>query len=635
MCGIIAYTGKRLCKDTLLASLSRLEYRGYDSAGFVCIDSKTNRFSYLKEAGGIAPVKRLQEHVAFDGFTGMGHTRWATHGVVDTTNAHPHLNCHKTIAVIHNGIIEGHDQLREELLASGHTIVSTTDTELAVHLFTDELGDAAGDLKAATLSFVTKIRGAFSFIFLLEKYPGTILVIRHRSPMVIGIGDQESFIASDLIAFSDSVRNVVFMPDDSFALVKPDSLELYNFAGKPLAYSIQAVDPSYIDVDKGAFEHFMLKEIYEQKRAISRTLAFCKMLGNTQSSPQRFGLLQQPPLDYGDAIWRQLGLSKEQVLNLRYINLISAGTSWHAARIAQFFFEIICKIPTRVYLSSEFRYMPLFTEPHSVYLFISQSGETADTLEALRLVNATEMPTIAITNVASSSMVREATGFLPMQAGPEISVASTKSFTTQIATLYWLANRIALEQGIISAEDMYAAEEQLCIAAEVLESTIETYKFAITQKLAPAYALYDRFIFLGRHISYPFALEAGLKLKEVSYIFAQSYPAGELKHGPIALVDEKTPIFIFSLLDDLLYHKLLANAHEVKARGGLLTVFAFEGQQELIDIADTAFVIPRVAPLLAPLAMAGLMQFLVYQITRQLGKPIDRPRNLAKSVTVE
>jgi glucosamine--fructose-6-phosphate aminotransferase (isomerizing) len=635
MCGIIAYTGKRLCKDIVLSSLSRLEYRGYDSAGFTCIDTKSKRLNCLKEAGGIAPIKRLIENVTFNGYTGMGHTRWATHGAVDTINAHPHLNCQKNIAVIHNGIIEGHENIREQLLNLGHSIVSATDTELAAHLFTDEL-EATLDLKTAAMNFASKIRGAFAFIFLLEQYPDTIVALRHRSPMVIGLADQEAFAVSDLVGLPESVRNVVFMPDDSFAFIRPDGIELYSFTGKPLAYSVQEIDQHYVDADKSAFEHFMLKEIYEQKRAISRTLAFCKMLGNpTQSSLPRYSIISQKPSDYSDAIWRQLGLAKEQIFNLRYINLVSTGTSWHAARIAQFFFETICKIPARVYLASEFRYMPLFAEPNSIYLFISQSGETVDTLEALRLVNTTEMHTIAITNVASSSMVREAGGFLPTQAGPEISVASTKAFSTQLVVLYWLAHRIALERGTILPQEMHMAEEQISIAAEILEGSIESYKFAITQKLAADYARYDRFIFLGRHISYPFALEAGLKLKEVSFLFAQSYPAGELKHGPIGLIDEKTPVFIFSILDNVLYQKLLSNALEIKAHGGRLTVFAFEGQDELINLADVAFIIPQVAPLLAPLAMTGVMQFLIYQITRQLGRPIDRPRHSAKPVTIE
>jgi len=266
---------------------------------------------------------------------------------------------------------------------------------------------------------------------------------------------------------------------------------------------------------------------------------------------------------------------------------------------------------------------------------VSQSGETADTLEALRLINSFGVSTIALTNVPTSSMVREASGFLPMQAGPEISVASTKAFSTQVATLYWLANRLALERGDITGEQMHNAEEDLFITAEVLEAAIEIHKLRITQELAKKYAQYDRFIFLGRHISYPFAMEAALKLKEISYIFSQCYPAGELKHGPIALIDDRTPIVLFSVLDDLIYRKIISNAHEVKARNGHLIVFAFEGQDDLIKLADCAFVIPKVTPLLAPLAITGLMQFFVYQITRELNRPIDKPRHLAKSVTVE
>jgi glucosamine--fructose-6-phosphate aminotransferase (isomerizing) len=279
--------------------------------------------------------------------------------------------------------------------------------------------------------------------------------------------------------------------------------------------------------------------------------------------------------------------------------------------------------------------MPFFPEPESMFIMISQSGETADTLEALRLVNSFNVPTMALTNIASSTIVREATGFIPMQAGPEISVASTKAFSTQVATLYWLAHKIALERGTITAQEMQVAEEDLFVCAEVLESSIDTYKLKIAQELAPRYAQFDRFIFLGRHISYPFAMEAALKLKEISYIFSQCYPAGELKHGPIALIDEKTPTVLFSVLDDLIYHKIVSNAQEVKSRRGHLIVFAFEGQKELLDLADCSFIIPRVTPLLGSLAMTGLMQFFIYQITRQLNRPIDKPRNLAKSVTVE
>ncbi len=359
----------------------------------------------------------------------------------------------------------------------------------------------------------------------------------------------------------------------------------------------------------------MLKEIYDQKNAIYSTVAFLRSIGGR--------------------IWDHLGLTKQQVKNLEHITLIGCGTSWHAARIAQFYFEQICHIPTRVHLSSEFRYMSFFPEKNSAYIFISQSGETADTLEALRLVNSMDLPTIALTNVPSSTMVREADGFLLTQAGQEIAVASTKAFSTQIAALYWLAYRLALEKGSINEHKMEVAQEDLLVAAEVLENSIENYKHEIITKLAKFYSQYKKAIFLGRHISYPFALEASLKLKEVSYIFAQCYPAGELKHGPLALVDAQTPVFIFSHEDPLIYQKLVSNAQEVKARQGHLVIFALEGQTELIALADKAFIMPRVKPLLTPLAMTGLMQFFVYQIAKELDRSIDKPRNLAKSVTVE
>ncbi len=633
MCGIVASVGNKPCRHVVLQGLSRLEYRGYDSAGFVCIDQNHPYFSFKKEAGGVAPIQRLIETATFDGVIGMGHTRWATHGVVDEDNAHPHFNCKKNIAVVHNGIVEGHDEIRSQLINQGHTFNSSTDSETIAHLVSS-LHSEYNDLHATLVALTTRLKGAYALIFLFEQYPDTLIVVRHRSPMVIGIAEQQMLVASDFLAFSDITKDVIFMPDNTFALITKDTIKLFTFDGAPSSYQVTKVDHTHKPLDKEGFEHYMLKEIYEQKRAIARTINFCKIIG---SSVELEGTLHNfsSILQQNDALWRQLGLTKDRIKNLRYINLISAGTSWHASRIAQFFFETICKIPTRVYLASEFRYMSFFDEPNSIYLMVSQSGETADTLEALRLLNSFEQQTIAITNVASSTMVREAHGFMLMQAGPEISVASTKAFSTQISLLYWLAHRIGLERGEVGQEQMHHAEEALMLAAEILETSIENYKFKIVQELAPHYATFDRFIFLGRHISYPFAMEAALKLKEISYIFAQCYPAGELKHGPIALVDEKTPVVIFSVLDELIYHKLVSNANEVKARKGHLIVFAFEGQDELINLADCPFVLPRITPLLAPLAMTGLMQFFVYHITRQLGHSIDKPRNLAKSVTVE
>jgi glucosamine--fructose-6-phosphate aminotransferase (isomerizing) len=442
-----------------------------------------------------------------------------------------------------------------------------------------------------------------------------MLLVRKRSPLCVGIGDNEMFIASDPLAFADRTKKVLFIPDETFALVKKDMIELYDFGGKALPLPIEELKIDWEDQEKKGHDHHMLKEIYDQKSAIYGTVAFLRSISNR--------------------IWDHISLSKEQVKNLDKLILVGCGTSWHSARIAQFFFEQICLLPTRVSVASEFRYMSFFPEKNSAHIFISQSGETADTLESLRLVNGMDLPTIALTNVPSSTMVREADGFLLTQAGQEIAVASTKAFSTQIAALYWLAHRVALEKGIISRAQMELAQEDLLVVAEVLENSIENYKRDIIHRLAPFYARYKKAIFLGRHISYPFGLEAALKLKEISYIFAQCYPAGELKHGPLALVDAQTPVFLFSHSDPLIYQKLLSNAHEIKARKGHLVVFVLEGQNELRDMADQAFVFPNIKPLLVPLAMTGLMQFFIYQIAKELDCPIDKPRNLAKSVTVE
>lgn len=622
MCGIFGYVGKKKCKKIVLEGLSRLEYRGYDSAGFVCIDQKHQHLSFEKEAGNIENLKKTILHNSdstFDGFIGMGHTRWATHGTANSINAHPHLNPTNSIALIHNGIIESHHKIRHELMAEGYEFRSETDTEAAAHLF-DAISQGHETLKGAVIDFVKQLNGIYAFVFLMEQHPNKLLLIRHKSPLAIGIGEGEMFVSSDPIAFAGKTKKTLFMPDKSFAFITPDYIELYDFSGKPLRVKTQSLDFKFTAANKDGFDHYMLKEIYEQKKAIDNSISFYK---------------KSIEGDDPGAIWKQLGIKAKTVKKLKKIHMVAAGTSWHAGKIAQFFFETICGIPVDVHLASEFRYKRFFPDDDSIFIMISQSGETADTLECLRHINAHGIPTIALTNVASSTMVREAGGFLLMQAGPEISVASTKAFTSQLASLYWLANRVALERKIITLAEMKNAEEEIFVAAQVLESSIESYKWDVIKNFAPEYSKYNRFIFLGRNISYPFAMEAALKLKEISYTFAQAYPAGELKHGPIALVDEQTPVIIFSVLDELIYQKLLANAQEVKARNGHLIVFAFEEQTELLELANKSFIIPKTNPLLAPIAMAGLMQFFVYNISKELGHPIDKPRNLAKSVTVE
>lgn len=615
MCSVVGYVGKDLSRSYILEGLSRLEYRGYDSAGFACLNPHDHRLAYLKSQGGINQLIKKFEKTPIDGFIGIGHTRWSTHGVASDLNAHPHFDCHKTLSIVHNGIIENYHELKSRLEDDGHTFSSQTDTETIAHL-AESLLVRHVSFKAAVLELVNTLHGAYAFICLMQEYPDIILVVRKRSPLCIGIGTDEMFVASDLLAFTDRTNKVLFMPDESFALVKKDCIELYDFKGKPLPLSIQEVGYAWSAMGKQGYEHFMLKEIYEQKKVIHDTVDFFRTLG--------------------PSVWDNSGLDAEFVAkSLNTVCFVGCGTSWHAGRIAQFFIEKVCKIPTRAFLASEFRYMPIFPAPGVLYIALSQSGETADTLEAVRLINNHQMPTLAITNVSSSTMVREAAAFLLTQAKQEIAVASTKSFTAQLALLFLFAHRLALSRKIITEQQMQSAEEELLLVAEVLENSIENYKYEILSDLAPYYAQFRQFIFLGRDITFPFALEAGLKLKEIAYIFVDCFPAGELKHGPIALIDEYTPIILFSTLDPLIYQKLVANAQEIKARSGHLIVFAFEGQDVLIKLADKAFILPSVNPLLGPLAMTGLMQFFMYQIAKVLERPIDKPRNLAKSVTVE
>jgi len=597
-----------------MEGLKRLEYRGYDSAGFAVIDPTSNRILSQKAEGRLSNLADKLETNNIDGCIGIGHTRWATHGASSVLNAHPHFDCHRTIALVHNGIIENHHELKDQLQKTGHIFESQTDTEVIAHLLEQSLASHA-TLKSVMVDAVNQLHGAYAFLAIFAQFPDQLIMVRRRSPLCIGLGNGEMFAASDLLAFAGRSSQVLFMPDESFAILHNDAIELYDFAGNALPQVVQQVVADWSDSGTSGHAHYMLKEIYEQKSVISKTV----------SSLQ----------DLREGIWDQLDVTPEYIQKLDKINMVACGTSWHAARIAQFFFENICMIPTSVYLASEFKHMPFFPQSNSMYLAISQSGETADTLEALRLINSMNLHTVALTNVPSSTLVREAKGFMLTQAGREVAVASTKAFSAQLTALYWLAHRVALEKGIIGAREMQQAQDDLLIAAEVLENTIENYKYDIMTTLASRYAKYTKAIFLGRHISYPFAMEAALKLKEITYIFSQCYPAGELKHGPLALVDQNIPIFVFSVLDQVVYQKIVSNAQEAKARGGHLVVFAFDGQKELCDLADQVFVIPKIKPLLAPLAMTGIMQFFAYSVANHLNLPIDKPRNLAKSVTVE
>jgi glutamine---fructose-6-phosphate transaminase (isomerizing) len=617
MSSVVGYIGKNYSWDFVIDALSRLEYRGYDAAGFACLDPSLHKVLFVKAVG---PLQNLIDKVSdniIDGRVGVGHTRWATHGSSTEANAHPHFDENKRLALVHNGIIENHHVLRAQLKREGHEFVSQTDTEVLAHCLEFALGAIEPDkMKNLVVSLVERLQGAYAFIALLQGRPDFLLAVRKGSSLCIGIGDGEFFVASDPIAFAGRTDKMIYMPNESFALITDKEIFLYSFEGERLTFEVESVEAAW-EESHHSFESDLLKEIYEQKQAIHATAAFYKALFKKES------------------VWLSLDCDRNQIKKLKHITLFASGSSWHAAHIGKFFIEMIAKIPVDVALASELRYMPFFSHEDSLYLALSQSGETADTLEALRMMNGLGLQTAVMTNVAGSTMVREAQGFLMLKAGPERSVCATKGFTSEVGMLYLLAHFIAYEKGLVTHAQVDGAYRNLFIAAQALESSIERYKRDLMVTCAPRYAKYEKFLFIGRHMMYPFALEAALKLKEVSYLFAHCSPAGELKHGTLAMIDENTPVFVFSHLDPLIYKKLVSNAQEIKARGGHLISFGFKGQDELKDMSDCFFALPQVDPLLGPLVMSGVMQLFVYYIAQELGRPVDRPRNVAKTITVE
>jgi glucosamine--fructose-6-phosphate aminotransferase (isomerizing) len=612
MCGVVGFVGKGLVQKLILNGLACLEYRGYDSTGFACIEKDTKKLSCVKVVGSLDNLTEKIGKSGPDGFVGVGHTRWATHGMTTLHNAHPHIDCKGSSVVVHNGIIENHRELRTLLQKEGHLMRSESDSEVIIHLAERALDKKQSPLKLLQ-ELSKELKGSYAYILLMEQFPDTLLMARNRAPLCLGIGKDGMAVASDPLAFGKRVNELIFLPDKSFAIVNGDTYAIFDFNGNQLDIQSEPAGNHVIFSDKGDYEHYMLKEIYEQKQAIYRTVYSHRS---------------------GGTIEEYLGLSAEELQELDEIILVGCGTSWHAGLIGKFFFESIANVKVTVELASELRYRKVLSGKNTLCIAISQSGQTADTLEAVSIMKELNIPVIALTNVAYSSLVRECDGLLLTEAGPEVAVASTKAFSTQIATLYWVAHQIAHKKGLIDKAAMVQSERNLVVVAEALEENIERCKKEIIDDV-DLYRTFKNYIFLGRHITYPFALEAALKLKEISYVFTHAYPAGELKHGPLALVDSDVPVVLFSHADPEVYKKLLANAQEVKARGGFLIVFACQGQQELIELADKSFELKVVDPLLAPLAMTGVMQYFCYALAKAQGRSIDKPRNLAKSVTVE
>ena len=611
MCGIIGYVGDRACTQLLLDGLGRLEYRGYDSAGVALVHE--GALLTRRAEGKLSNLRERVYRDPIDGKTGIGHTRWATHGKPSEENAHPHRS--GTVAVVHNGIIENHLALRDELEADGYVFDSETDTEIVAHLVHRERmtgKDLAGAVRHATL----RLRGAYSLVVIDASEPQTLVGAKEASPLVLGLGDGENFVASDIPAVLEHTRDFVFLEDGTMAVVHADRAEVLRVSdGEVLPLVSRHISWSPAMAEKGGYKHFMLKEIHEQPQAIANTLS-------GRISLER-AAIEIP----------EIPLTRADLAGLTRVYIVACGTAWHAGLVARYLFEDLAGLSPHVELASELRYRNAPMDEHTLVLAISQSGETADTLAAFKDAKAQGARCIAICNVLESSIPREALGTLYTHAGPEIGVASTKAFTTQIAAAHLLALHFGQLLGRLDPARMASELDGLVKVAGAMERMLED-ESAPYLDIARAWHDKRSMLYLGRGNNYPMALEGALKLKEISYIHAEGFAAGEMKHGPIALIDEDVPTVVIAPRDRH-YPKVASNLSEVKARGGPVLAIATEGDHHLASIADFVITIPDVPEHVLPLVTAVPMQLLAYTMADFKGTDVDQPRNLAKSVTVE
>jgi glucosamine--fructose-6-phosphate aminotransferase (isomerizing) len=609
MCGIVGYIGNRNVRDVIIRGLAKLEYRGYDSAGIATLDE--GKITVVKSVGRLSNLEDKLETTPVGGHLGIGHTRWATHGRPSDENAHPHQDCSGRFAIIHNGIIENYLSLREELIEKGHEFKSETDTEVVAHLI-EELYN--GDLLSTMVAVGKRIKGAYALVVMTKDEPDTIVAMRKASPLIIGLGKGENFIASDIPAVLEYTRDVYVLDDGEMAVVHKDSVACYTLAGEPVQKDVLHVTWDAVAAERGGYDHFMLKEIHEQPKAIRDTMT-------GRIAP-----------DYSRVTLNELKWDADFAKAIDRIHIVACGTSWHAGLVGKAVIEKLARIPVDVEIASEYRYRDPIATDNTLIIVISQSGETADTLAALRDAKVRGRRVLAITNVVGSSVAREADDVIVTWAGPEIAVASTKAYTTQLIVLYLLAVYFAQERGLISEgeiRDILTAMGSLPQAAEqVLDSAPQIRKFAEEYKNA-----HDTF-FIGRGIDYSLSLEGALKLKEISYIHAEAYAAGELKHGTLALITEGVPVIALVTQSDL-YEKTLSNIKEVKARDAFVLGITFVGDDELQKSVDDVIYLPKVMPLLAPIIAVIPLQLLAYYAAVARGNDVDKPRNLAKSVTVE
>jgi glucosamine--fructose-6-phosphate aminotransferase (isomerizing) len=613
MCGIVAYLGDRNAYEIVLKGLKRLEYRGYDSAGVALQNKK--EVNIYKRKGKVNELENFASEKDTSGKIGIGHTRWATHGLPNDINAHPHQSGNKKISLVHNGIIENYAILKKELETRGHQFLSETDTEVLVHLIEDVQQKGKLSLFDAVRIALSEVVGAYAIVVIDKDNPNQLIAARKSSPLVIGIGENEYFLASDATPIVEYTKNVVYLDDDEIALLSlEDGLTLKTIGNEHKTPYIQELEMHLETLEKGGYEHFMLKEIYEQPQSILDS-----MRGRISVSKSIVGLG---------------GIKKfeEKLINADRLIFVACGTSWHAGLVGEYLFEEIARIPVEVEYASEFRYRNPIINENDVVIAISQSGETADTLAAIKLAKERKATIIGICNVVGSSISRETDCGSYTHAGPEIGVASTKAFTAQVTILTLMAMMIGKRKGTISPEKFNRLVVEMSAIPKKLSTVLKQDKKI--EKIARIYHESSNALYLGRGINFPLALEGALKLKEISYIHAEGYPAAEMKHGPIALIDEEMPVFVIATKDSS-YEKIVSNIQEVKARKGKIIAIVSEGDKEVKKIADHYIQIPRCDELLVPLLATVPLQLLSYHIAVMRECNVDQPRNLAKSVTVE
>jgi glucosamine--fructose-6-phosphate aminotransferase (isomerizing) len=617
MCGIVGYIGSREAVPVIVDGLRRLEYRGYDSAG-VAVLTREKCLEVRRASGKLRNLEEAIRAKPLAGSYGIGHTRWATHGRPTEENAHPHRDCKGEIVVVHNGIVENYLALRKQLTAEGHVFRTETDTEVIAHLVEKHLN---GNLETAVRAALKQISGVFAISVIASSDPNKIVAARSGPPVVVGLGQNEFFVASDVPALLSHTRDMVFLNDGDVALLTPEAVKLTDVDGRTVRRQITRILWDPIMAEKGGYKHFMLKEIFEQPRAVKDT-----MLG-------RMGL------ESGRVFLDEVDISEADFRSFQQIKIIACGTSWHAALAGKYFIERLARLPVEVDYGSEFRYRDPIIPANTLTIVISQSGETADTLAAQREAKHKGSKTLAICNVVGSMITREAAGTLLTHAGPEIGVASTKAFTSQLTALLILGMYLGQLRGSLSPEASLTLVQELARIPGKLEQVLgENEKY---EELVRDLARAQDFLYLGRGIHFPIALEGALKLKEISYIHAEGYPAGEMKHGPNALIDENLPVVVLATRDPeseesrLHYEKTLSNIQEVKARSGVVVAVACEGDEEVAKMADHLITIPVTRELLLPLLEMIPLQLLAYHIAVRRGCDVDQPRNLAKSVTVE